>query len=342
MRTEQQITDIMRKVKSRNTAPELALRKALWARGLRYRLHARDLPGKPDIVFRKSRLAVFVDGDFWHGNQWRSRGHESLEAQFVGSPKADYWIPKIDRNMRRDRINTAKLLSEGWKVLRFWESSLKSDIENCTDITLQAIERMDHKPAARMPQRTAVVVGDAETADISAGLESAGWQIVSPDDAAGKAPTISLLVVSAERVEPISTVYRLSGQEDEALPPMLLFRYPCSLIEGQPCLAVELLEKLSRTGYAVDLFLIQHVGLFVFGLLPHETTIAAIISLARPRSVIDLITRNPGLNWHCPPLPSPPSFVEADNTRREVVRWISDVYLNPVITSAIHSAPLVL
>lgn len=130
----------MRRVKSRDTSPEIAFRKALWAAGVRYRLHRASLPGKPDIVIAKKRLAVFIDGDFWHGNQWRSRGYPSLEAQFVASPMADYWVPKIDRNMRRDRLNTAALLEQGWSVIRFWESDIKSNLRQCVDLALRAIE----------------------------------------------------------------------------------------------------------------------------------------------------------------------------------------------------------
>ena len=113
----------MRRVKSRDTLPEVLFRKALWARGVRYRLHDSGLPGRPDIVIPGARLVVFIDGDYWHGNQWKARGHPSLAAQFVASPHAEYWVGKISKNMRRDREATARLLSEGWRAVRFWESS---------------------------------------------------------------------------------------------------------------------------------------------------------------------------------------------------------------------------
>jgi len=129
----------MRRVKSRDTTPEIAFRKALWAAGVRYRLHRASLPGKPDIVIVRKRLVIFIDGDFWHGNQWKIRGHASLEAQFVASPKAEYWVPKINRNVRRDKANTAALLHQGWSVLRFWESDIKFRLQQCVDLTLQAI-----------------------------------------------------------------------------------------------------------------------------------------------------------------------------------------------------------
>lgn len=138
-RTEQQISEIMRRVKSRDTTPELAFRRALHARGVRYRLHVASLPGKPDIVIRKARLLIFIDGDFWHGNQWRTRGHASLDAQFVASPKAEYWVGKIGGNVRRDKENTIRALVEGWRVLRFWESDIRKNLADCLETTLRAI-----------------------------------------------------------------------------------------------------------------------------------------------------------------------------------------------------------
>src|SRR5215469_16746998 len=96
-RGPEEISAIMRKVRGRDTTPELRLRQALWARGLRYRVEADNLPGKPDIVFPTARLAVFVDGDFWHGAQWRKRRKASLEEQFTRSKPESraYWLTKI-------------------------------------------------------------------------------------------------------------------------------------------------------------------------------------------------------------------------------------------------------
>ncbi len=92
--------------------------------GLRYRLHYSKLPGQPDIVFVSARIAVFVDGDYWHGNQWRLRGFDSLESQFEGVRNRSYWIAKIRRNMERDRLNNQKLKKAGWQVIRVWESDV--------------------------------------------------------------------------------------------------------------------------------------------------------------------------------------------------------------------------
>jgi DNA mismatch endonuclease Vsr len=86
-RSAAEISAIMRRVRARDTNPEVLLRRALWKRGIRYRLGGMGLPGKPDIVIARARLAIFVDGDYWHGNQWRLRGHNSVEAQLDRNPR---------------------------------------------------------------------------------------------------------------------------------------------------------------------------------------------------------------------------------------------------------------
>ena len=114
----------MARVKSRNTAPEKLFRGALRKAGLSFRSSNSKLPGKPDFVIPIRRLAVFVDGEFWHGRQWALRKHASLEGQFTQSASRDYWVAKIWRNIARDLTNTAALLDKGWKVARFWESDV--------------------------------------------------------------------------------------------------------------------------------------------------------------------------------------------------------------------------
>ena len=127
------VSSIMSRVKSADTAPELLLRAALTARGLRYRLHRGDIPGKPDIVFISAKVAVFVDGDYWHGNQWRLRGHKSLAGQMGKVHNRDYWLAKIMGNMERDRRINRILRKSGWKVIRIWESQLKKSPEKAAN-----------------------------------------------------------------------------------------------------------------------------------------------------------------------------------------------------------------
>lgn len=107
--------------KKSDTQCERLLRQALWAAGYRYRKNVPDLPGHPDVVFTKARVAVFVDGDFWHGRDWENR-RRKLQA---GS-NPDYWIAKIQRNIERDRETTSRLEGMGWTVLRLWESEIRS------------------------------------------------------------------------------------------------------------------------------------------------------------------------------------------------------------------------
>ncbi|MFQ5606413.1 MAG: very short patch repair endonuclease, partial [Candidatus Zixiibacteriota bacterium] len=119
------VSKAMSAVKAKNTSPELALRKALWARGYRYRLHDSRLPGKPDLVMATRRVALFIDGDYWHGRQWKKRGFSSLEEQMKRVNNSDYWIKKITGNIERDKKHTRSLRSKGWRVIRICESDLK-------------------------------------------------------------------------------------------------------------------------------------------------------------------------------------------------------------------------
>ena len=131
-RTPETTRKIMSSIKSKNTKPEMALRRTLWARGMRYRVNVMSLPGKPDIVFTKAKIAVFCDGDFWHGHNWAVRGLDSLNVEL--ERYSPYWKDKILRNVKRDKENNALLESAGWLVIRIWESQIKSDIEKCANI----------------------------------------------------------------------------------------------------------------------------------------------------------------------------------------------------------------
>ncbi|MGX7894425.1 very short patch repair endonuclease [Tsuneonella sp. HG222] len=112
-------SETMARVRSKDTSPELALRRALHAAGLRYRLHAR-LPGSPDIVFGKARLAVFVHGCFWHS-------HDGCKRARIPSTRQDYWIPKLKRNVERDQASIEALIGLGWRVIVAWECELSGE-----------------------------------------------------------------------------------------------------------------------------------------------------------------------------------------------------------------------
>ncbi len=122
---------IMAAIKSKDTKPEISLRRALWRRGMRYRINEKELPGKPDIVFTRAKIVVFCDGDYWHGHNWALRGYASFEEELASySP---FWQEKIRKNVERDKVNNTKLTEMGWKVLRFWESEILSNVEFCAD-----------------------------------------------------------------------------------------------------------------------------------------------------------------------------------------------------------------
>lgn len=123
----------MQAIRSTDTTIELRLRKALWERGIRYRKNYKKLVGKPDIAITKYKIAVFCDSDYWHGYDWENRN------QRIKSNR-DYWVPKIERNMERDREVTAALQNEGWLVLRFWEWQIQKHLDECVEAILQAIE----------------------------------------------------------------------------------------------------------------------------------------------------------------------------------------------------------
>jgi DNA mismatch endonuclease (patch repair protein) len=104
----------MARVKSRDTGPEMIVRRIAHGLGYRYRLHRADLPGKPDLVFPASRCVIFVHGCFWHGHEGCSRNRRP-------SSRTDYWVPKLERNRQRDAKNERTLLGMGWRVLVIWE-----------------------------------------------------------------------------------------------------------------------------------------------------------------------------------------------------------------------------
>ena len=114
---------LMSRIKGKDTKPEMIMKDAFFTRGFVYENHVKDLPGRPDFVFRKARLVVFIDGDFWHGWRfpiWRDKL----------SPK---WETKIEANRRRDVLNHQRLRRRGWKVIRIWEHQIKKSPEKCLE-----------------------------------------------------------------------------------------------------------------------------------------------------------------------------------------------------------------
>lgn len=110
----------MSQIRSKNTTPELLVRKLLFANGFRYRIHSKSLPGKPDIVLKKYKTAILIHGCFWHG-------HEGCKYFVVPKTRTEWWLNKINRNIELDEINSRKLKKLGWKVINIYECQLKKD-----------------------------------------------------------------------------------------------------------------------------------------------------------------------------------------------------------------------
>lgn len=115
---------LMQKIKSVKTAPEISLQKALRRAGIKFRKNYPKLPGAPDLVLSEKKVAIFVDGEFWHGYKWKEK-KKKIKAN------RKYWIPKIERNILRDKRANKKLKEQGWEVVRFWEHQIKKGTGKC-------------------------------------------------------------------------------------------------------------------------------------------------------------------------------------------------------------------
>lgn len=131
--TKEQRSKIMGAIRGKNTKDEVVLAKALWRLGYRYRRNNRKVYGTPDFTFKKLRIAIFVDGEFFHGADWDVRKHKILSNR-------DYWIPKIERNIQRDKEVNEFLTANGWTVLRFWSKEIQKNLEGVVVIIQQKIE----------------------------------------------------------------------------------------------------------------------------------------------------------------------------------------------------------
>ena len=124
----------MSRNRGQNTKPEVILRKSLWSQGFRYRLNVK-LPGKPDLVFQAARVAVFVDGCFWHGCVVHKKPPKT---------NVEFWACKISKNVERDKQVNLQLAELGWTVLRFWEHEIKCDLSACTQSITLALRKHAH------------------------------------------------------------------------------------------------------------------------------------------------------------------------------------------------------
>ena len=134
--TPEQRRKNMRAVKNKDSAIALLLRRELWSRGIRYRKNVNRITGKPDIAFIGKKVAVFCDSEFWHGFDWDVKKHEIKSRQ-------DFWIPKIERTIQRDKEVNQNLQEQGWTVLRFWGKDIKRDPAACADLIVKVLKEKD-------------------------------------------------------------------------------------------------------------------------------------------------------------------------------------------------------
>ena len=132
--TSEQRKKNMQNIRSENTKIEVILRKKLWKKGYRYRKNYKNLPGKPDIVLTNYKIAIFCDGEFFHGKDW-----EVLKPKLEKSNNSEFWINKISRNRERDEEVNKQLLFHGWTVIRFWGNDIKKNIDECIQVIEEAI-----------------------------------------------------------------------------------------------------------------------------------------------------------------------------------------------------------
>jgi len=142
----------MSRIRSRDTSPERLLRSALWRAGLRFRLHARTPHGRPDVVFPKPRVAVFIDGCFWHG---------CPEHYVRPRTRDEFWSSKLRENVERDRRQTLLLEQEGWRIFRFWEHQVFESLPDLVECVRRALKDEDWTPLSswRVIQVTPVAGG---------------------------------------------------------------------------------------------------------------------------------------------------------------------------------------
>ncbi|HHW44996.1 MAG TPA: very short patch repair endonuclease [Desulfotomaculum sp.] len=142
--TPEQRSYCMSRIKGKDTGLEVRVRSELHKRGLRFRKHVKELPGKPDIVFSRARVVVFLDGDFWHGYEFSSWEHKV----------SDFWKKKISKNRERDIKNHQKLREMGWTVIRLWQHEVERDFDACIDRIVSVVRGIDltHSPGSSRPE----------------------------------------------------------------------------------------------------------------------------------------------------------------------------------------------
>lgn len=303
--TQAERSRLMKRVRSKHTAPEVRLREALERAGVAFETHASDLPGHPDVVIREERVAVFVDGEFWHGAQWKRRGLGSLAQQFPDSRKRGKWIRKIDGNVRRDLSRTAELVGLGWRVVRVWAEDVTRDAEGCVRLVREAI-RAGASAARDLPGRRFVCDGDASGL-MAEGLSQAGW-----NEAAGAEGVALRAVCVGEHDDWRAALKDVARQA----PPLLLVDGPSPRGKAGREAFVAGLDHLAAAGYQFDAFEVnesafvprERFRVSVVGVHRAFTPLAgcaAVSTVLRPRWLCAALRRYEGGAWAPRPVRAP-------------------------------------
>ena len=173
--TPQQRHKTMAAIRNKDTKPEMIVRKELWRRGFRYRLNHKRLPGHPDLVLRKYRTCIFINGCFWHGHLVESNKMESSACCKIPSTNHEFWVAKIRRNKERDREEQKQLAAMGWHCITVWECELKPKVREQTleslAFTLNHIWLQDRKRTKNLELRPETVYSPPEDAPMMAAEE---------------------------------------------------------------------------------------------------------------------------------------------------------------------------
>lgn len=354
------------------------MRSALEVKGLHLSDSGKDLPGKPDIVLPEEHIAIFVDGDFWHGGQWRKRKFASLEDQFKEAPSGDYWINKIRRNVNRDFSNTKKLLEEGWKVIRLWESRIRKDIDGCVLTVIEASKKNRKADIVSIiPKRT--FAGFSSGRGITRiGLERKGWTAIGSGahkTVAKLVPSVTLATASFVRND-LSSIGGKKGSHAKTAslfnifistledmkkrkPPIILLGFAASVLSfHQGDDFRQALLALNKLGYTCDAFVMETSSsaakgrkrLFVIAVLesciPVEEVreqVSIYESPVRPKALTGFILKNPDINWNIRTLPAPcdhnPSGSDEPGNYLPV-EWIAEYYLDPLVNELMKGRTL--
>ncbi len=228
--TDEATSRRMGNVKLKKGKAETVLAKALWQTGLRYRLNYKKLPGSPDIAIQKYQIAVFVDGEFWHGQDWENRKQKLKRNR-------EYWIEKIEENIARDKRVDGELVSLGWQPVRFWEKEVKKDLQGCVNRISDIIHRNDEELQRKIIEVVAAVIkvdNRIFATQRGYGEYKDGWEFPGGKMEEGEAPEQALIREIKEELETDISVDQYISTIEYDYPKfhLKMYCFLCSIVSG--------------------------------------------------------------------------------------------------------------